>query len=172
MSAVYMINGKPFQMCGCDQSTPLCSRIGQRELDTCGFRRCMVPAENVVVVRWCDVTYQHPPHYGCDGSAAIDATLAAAPKPDVDAVVAELDALYAKAAKGPWHRGFDNKIDASQKGVLSSSGVNVTYNVINVCALNGKLLAFVMDKADLALIIALVNAWPKLRAALAQGEKC
>jgi hypothetical protein len=44
MSAVYMIEGKPHRACDCDESSQICPFGIKRELQTCGFVRCFVPA--------------------------------------------------------------------------------------------------------------------------------
>ena len=48
---IYIIDGKPHQLCDCDESYELCPRGAKRALQTCGFSRCMIPAPEAELAR-------------------------------------------------------------------------------------------------------------------------
>lgn len=49
MSAVYLVDGKPHRICDCDTMSQACPRGRKRELQTCGFSQCLMPAPDVLV---------------------------------------------------------------------------------------------------------------------------
>ena len=116
----------------------------------------------------------------------LEAALAAAPKPDVDAVVAELDALYEKATKGPLEQREDD--DYYQGGLYIGRGPYHYQRQANglMERVEGRQIgthaypldcyfqtdvARVQSQEDADFIMALVNAYPRLRAALTKEGK-
>lgn len=49
MSTIYLIDGKPFRHCDCDEMSQVCPKGRVRGMMTCGYNRCTVPAHDVVV---------------------------------------------------------------------------------------------------------------------------
>lgn len=49
---VYLYEGKPHRLCECDAMSNVCQKTGSgtRSLQTCGFSRCLVPANDVLIV--------------------------------------------------------------------------------------------------------------------------
>lgn len=84
---------------------------------------------------------------------------------DLSRLVAEIDALYAKAAPGPWIADPDDR-----------PGMHYNYHILQggnpnlaVCFMahdNGGKYA----ETNALLITALINAWPRLKAELTKGE--
>ena len=81
MSAIYMIDGKPHRECDCSFDTSQCPRGNARSLQTAGFNRCLIPADNVLTV-----TAQN------EQCAA----------PDVEKMAERSDEEYAQMAHASW----------------------------------------------------------------------
>ena len=56
MSATYMIDGKPHRICDCDEASQVCPMGRKRELQTCGFNRCLVPTGETVIAHGDGIT--------------------------------------------------------------------------------------------------------------------
>jgi hypothetical protein len=148
MSAIYIINGKPHRECDCPFNSNGCPLGNARTMLTAGFNRCMLPAENVIVA----------------GAAPRQN---AAPSPgneELGSLIAELDALEAKATKGPFYLGDDDADDCpphKRSGLaLIDTGRQGDFDI-----------ARLMEWNNATFIAKLLNAWPKLRNALKGGEK-
>lgn len=49
---VYLLEGKPHRICGCDRMSNVCqqTRSGTRKLETCGFSQCLIPVNDVLMM--------------------------------------------------------------------------------------------------------------------------
>ena len=154
-------------------------RTGHDECEDCWYSCATITCDDKRKSDKCDCGTDH-------WNAKIDALIAAAPKPDVDAVVAELDALYEKATKGPLEQREDD--DYYQGGLYIGRGPYHYQRQANglMERVEGRQIgthaypldcyfqtdvARVQSQEDADFIMALVNAYPRLRAALTKEGK-